>query len=60
MLSPTVLAAAGVVALLILSKLAFTPKQLPNEPEVIPHWMPFFGHAFRFAKSKREFFRWAK
>ncbi|CDM28621.1 hypothetical protein DTO013E5_939 [Penicillium roqueforti] len=59
MLSPTVLAAAGVVALLILSKLAFTPKQLPNEPEVIPHWMPFFGHAFRFAKSKREFFRWA-
>jgi hypothetical protein len=31
-----------------------------NEPNDLYTWIPFFGHAFRFAKDKRSFFLWAQ
>jgi hypothetical protein len=36
-----------------------SPK-LENEPNALPTLIPFFGHAFSFARNKRSFFQWAE
>ncbi|KAJ5822472.1 cytochrome P450 [Penicillium robsamsonii] len=59
MVSPAVLATAAVTVVFLFAQRYFSLPVLPNEPLLIPHWMPFFGHAFSFARSKRSFFRWA-
>lgn len=61
-LSPVTAAVAVTLALLFAVWLVLSPKavSLSNEPNSIPHWIPFFGHAFRFAKDKRTFFQWAE
>lgn len=53
--------AAGIAALYA-AILRFTVggKSRSDEPNLIPHWIPFFGHAFRFAINKRKFFLWAE
>jgi hypothetical protein len=51
----------GVVAVyLALLKFTVGGKSRHDEPRLIPHWIPFFGHAFRFAINKRTFFLWAE
>lgn len=60
MVSPVVLATTAMIVVFLLAQRYLSLPVLPNEPLLIPHWMPFFGHAFRFARSKRSFFRWAK
>jgi hypothetical protein len=58
---PYGLVAVG-ITVVYLALLRFTKggKWRPDEPKMIPHWLPFFGHAFRFAINKRTFFLWAE
>lgn len=42
------------------SVIVMSPQKTGNEPNDLYTWIPFFGHAFRFAKDKRSFFLWAQ
>lgn len=53
--------AAGIAAIYAaILRLTVGGSSRSDEPKIIPHWIPFFGHAFRFAINKRKFFLWAE
>jgi hypothetical protein len=57
---PAISLVLGGISILLLAahRFLFRTGRLPNEPNEIPTWIPFFGHAFTFAKDKRSFYRW--
>ena len=58
---PAISLVFGGISIILLAayRFLFRTGRLPNEPNEIPTWLPFFGHAFTFAKDKRSFYRWA-
>ena len=59
-LSPARIAAGLALTALVISVFLARFRGSVSEPNFLPTWIPFFGHAFRFARDKRSFFLWAQ